>query len=240
MCELKELCDSCDPSATHKLLAFLHASGRIQGWFTQNIDGLEDRLGLDPGDVVKLHGSLRECKCSLFNHVVPWEEQHTDLFKEGFFPDCQLCIDTVRSRPMRSCIKSGQLLPNVLLYGDNHPESEQLKDQFQKCLNNEPDLLLVIGTSLSLQVLNEWIRATILAVNRNGGKSFYVNLTRPPKYPDFNLFCHISKKSDNVFLPILEELRSKELKDHLTPLLMKKPNRRNNQNGSIDRPIYMK
>lgn len=51
------------PNAGHRALVDLERSGRLRALLTQNIDGLHQRAGSDPGRVVELHGTLYGVQC---------------------------------------------------------------------------------------------------------------------------------------------------------------------------------
>src|SRR5205085_11061878 len=50
-----------EPNGGHRALAELEQAGWIRAIVTQNVDGLHGRAG--SGDVVEVHGSLREAEC---------------------------------------------------------------------------------------------------------------------------------------------------------------------------------
>ncbi|PVH72605.1 hypothetical protein DL98DRAFT_432871, partial [Cadophora sp. DSE1049] len=56
------------------------------------------------------------------------------------------------------------LRPNVLLYSEPHPNDTGILHTIQSCLETEPDLVLVVGTTLkvpgSLSIATDFCRAT--------------------------------------------------------------------------------
>ena len=51
------------PNAGHRALADLERAGRLHTLITQNIDGLHQRAGNAPGNVVEVHGTMHEYVC---------------------------------------------------------------------------------------------------------------------------------------------------------------------------------
>ena len=54
---------TAEPNPGHLALAELERQGRLLALLTQNIDGLHQRAGNDPANVVELHGTMREVMC---------------------------------------------------------------------------------------------------------------------------------------------------------------------------------
>ena len=54
---------TAEPNAGHLALVDLERQGRLHTLVTQNIDGLHQLAGNDPGLVVELHGTMREVMC---------------------------------------------------------------------------------------------------------------------------------------------------------------------------------
>lgn len=54
---------TAEPNPGHRALAALERQGRLQLLVTQNIDGLHQRAGNDPGRVVEIHGTIRDVVC---------------------------------------------------------------------------------------------------------------------------------------------------------------------------------
>jgi NAD-dependent deacetylase sirtuin 2 len=123
------------PTAVHRLIKRLDDSHALLRCYTQNIDTLERLAGVDPRRVVEAHGSFADASC------VTCRQKHTSEF--------------VRERVMRDEVPvcsvpecGGNVKPNITFFGEQLPKRfKQLsRVDFLKC-----DLLLVVGTSLSVQ-----------------------------------------------------------------------------------------
>lgn len=112
LAELKVAIDGATPTPTHHFISTLETKGRLLRSYTQNIDGLEERLGLLSTTTesiqaasnkkkkinlkevrnVQLHGDLNYVKCLACAAQFPFEESHLEEFREGFQPTCSNCV----------------------------------------------------------------------------------------------------------------------------------------------------
>ena len=149
MGELSVLCQKAQTTATHGFISFLHERGTLLRWYTQNIDGLEERVlvptvalkedeeaeytkGKNPTGkaskkfplVVQLHGNLQSVKCTLCPHQSPMEDTHVKTFREGKAPVCPACEDLsqIRAAQGKRALSRGTLRPDVVLYNEHHAE----------------------------------------------------------------------------------------------------------------------
>ena len=53
------------PTLAHEFMKWLNDEGKLLRIFTQNIDGLERRVGLPENKVIMLHGDLESTACSV-------------------------------------------------------------------------------------------------------------------------------------------------------------------------------
>lgn len=112
-----------EPNAAHRALAELESAHRVR-IITQNVDNLHERAG--SSDVLHLHGELMKARSSVDSGLV------YDL-GEG---DIEIG-DT--------CERGSQLRPHVVWFGEPVTEITRAAE-----ITSEADLLLVIGTSLSV------------------------------------------------------------------------------------------
>jgi NAD-dependent histone deacetylase SIR2 len=114
---LKRSIDAAKPSPTHHFIKILDAKKKLLRSYTQNIDGLEARVGLlgsscqeakssDRGktkvrakDVrnVQLHGDLHRVRCIACSAEYPCTENHLIVFGKGTAPDCPECLSRCTS-----------------------------------------------------------------------------------------------------------------------------------------------
>ncbi|WWD18963.1 hypothetical protein CI109_103420 [Kwoniella shandongensis] len=98
--------------------------------------------------VIPLHGLLADLHCPLCSTVAPLLDHLPLPPTQVPCPTCQLS-HTIRSALSERTRRTGYLRPSVVLYGEEHPQGEQIGSQVQKDLKSV-DMLLVAGTSLSI------------------------------------------------------------------------------------------
>ncbi|KAJ9099741.1 hypothetical protein QFC21_003739 [Naganishia friedmannii] len=213
---LSTLCAKAEPTQTHILLRALEArpklsprggkkgrgegKGRLLRVYTQNIDGLEDKVGLGNGItavvkksilgaaappsssttpplIVKLHGSLSDSRCSLCQTTIPTTPEFTALYTAGTSPSCPTCADRSAMRAARSArgIKIGGLRPALVLYDEPHPDAEkigniQVKD-VDPAKGREPEMVIVMGTSLKVHGVKNFLRSLIKTIRATHSSS---------------------------------------------------------------------
>lgn len=69
--------------------------------------------------------------------------------------------------------------PNVVLYGEENPASDLIGRIVSSDLTFNPDLLLIMGTSLKVHGLKILVKEFAKAVHSRKGKVIFVNLSRP-------------------------------------------------------------
>ena len=206
-------------TSTHRFIKTLRDTRRLVRCYTQNIDGLEAREGLNtdmaqgkgnrarftkksmegqrslartqPGadldggcEIVPLHGDLRVLRCTLCQQTCDWEDRHSTRLLAGKAPTCQLCAAANQDRQNRGKrgTKIGTLRPNVVLYGEEHPSADAVGEITASDLTMNPDVLLILGTSLHVHGLKTMVREFAKAVHAKAGgkgKVVFVNLTKP-------------------------------------------------------------
>lgn len=205
--ELKEACSAAVPTPAHQFLKKLADEGRLSRWYTQNIDCLEERIGLPcftaPAPqsttlkpvsqvksctVVSLHGTLSQVVCTQCRAVYPFSESHLDQFKRGDEPACPSCIAAGNAREAlgRRRLRKGFLRPDIVLYNEPHPHGDIITEFVQCDISRQPSLLLVMGTSLKIAGLKRMIKDMVKSMkSRVGGAEntlvIYVNKTPAPK-----------------------------------------------------------
>jgi NAD-dependent SIR2 family protein deacetylase len=118
-----------EPTACHRLLAAIEKAGRIEVLVTQNIDMLHRKAG--SRKVVECHGSYLSGRCQTCGKRYEFGDFEKSI-REGEIPRC-------------GC--GGVIKPDVVFFG------EQLPQEFLRLYFRPPDtdLLLVLGTSLTVQ-----------------------------------------------------------------------------------------
>jgi NAD-dependent deacetylase len=77
------------PNAGHRAIVALERGGRLDTLVTQNIDGLHQKAGSDPGLIVEIHGNSSEIVCLRCNHRQPAEPVHDRVRAGEEDPACE-------------------------------------------------------------------------------------------------------------------------------------------------------
>jgi NAD-dependent deacetylase len=121
------------PNVGHYTLVELERRGKLLALATQNVDGLHLDAGLDPANVIELHGNVREVKCMACNERAPMERALERVRAGEEDPPCRSCGGILKS----ATISFGE----NLVY-DDIVRSEQVA---MGC-----DLLLAVGSTLTV------------------------------------------------------------------------------------------
>lgn len=119
------------PTPTHSFIKLLSDKGLLGLCFTQNIDTLERRAGVPAGKIIEAHGSFATQRC--IECKQPFSDTEMKEFvEEERIPRCKTC--------------KGLVKPNIVFFGESLPPN------FFGSIGqlNEADLLIVIGTSLTV------------------------------------------------------------------------------------------
>ncbi|GHF84313.1 NAD-dependent deacetylase [Amycolatopsis bartoniae] len=122
-----------EPNTGHRALVDLEHDGRLMAILTQNIDGLHQKAGSDPANVVELHGTLAQSICLLCGDRRDMPETLERVRAGETDPSCLVCGGILKS----ATISFGQALDVAVL--------ERARLNALTC-----DLLLAVGTSLTV------------------------------------------------------------------------------------------
>lgn len=196
--ELRDLCAQGKPTATHHFLKELVGEQRLLRWYTQNIDGLERACGLrtstcvaephrvaasrspSTAPVVSLHGTLERLICTLCKSLCTFTSAHEQQFRQGESPECERCATFSKSRQAcgRRAVRCGVLRPDIVLYNEPHPQGEAIAELLSGDLHRQPNLLLVMGTSLKVVGLKKMVKDLARAVkSQPDGLVIFINRT---------------------------------------------------------------
>ncbi|KAK6454619.1 DHS-like NAD/FAD-binding domain-containing protein [Scheffersomyces xylosifermentans] len=130
-------------SMLHSFIKLLQDKDKLLRNYTQNIDNLEARAGIEPEKLIQCHGSFGSASCltcrnrfaghKIFDHI---RHQHV--------PRCSTCWKTVQE----AVITHGVIKPDITFFGEDLPKRFYglLEPDCKSC-----DLVLVIGTSLKVE-----------------------------------------------------------------------------------------
>ncbi|KAG0638557.1 DHS-like NAD/FAD-binding domain-containing protein [Tuber brumale] len=78
-------------SPTHAFIELLQRKNKLLTQYTQNIDNLEIKAGINPEKLIQCHGSFASASCVRCGHKVPGETIFPDMIK-GIVPKCEACL----------------------------------------------------------------------------------------------------------------------------------------------------
>jgi NAD-dependent histone deacetylase SIR2 len=170
------------------MLQDLNKKKTLLRWYSQNIDGLESKVGFEMDSnfsiskkCIPLHGSLHFMQCTACKSTHLFQNYHHDL-AAGHFPICHLCKEQEdkRSAAGHRYRMPGQLRPDIVLYGEQHRQGEGIANAYKKDLTL--DLLLVVGTSLKVPGTANLIKEFSKKIHSNHlPNSIYIDITTPSK-----------------------------------------------------------
>ncbi|WP_342030333.1 SIR2 family NAD-dependent protein deacylase [Pseudomonas sp. CFBP 13719] len=152
------------PSIGHFALKRLSEAANEYMEVTQNVDGLSLKTGIDPRNVIELHGSAQRYVCQKcgFHHQL-------GLTSDMIIPPrCYRCRD-----PENAFIR-----PDVVMFGENVDENDMNRaiDYAMKV-----DLVIVTGTTLAFLYLIAILAAAVEA----GAKVIYIDPEADREHPMF-------------------------------------------------------
>jgi NAD-dependent deacetylase len=125
---------TAEPNTGHRALVDLERTGRLLAILTQNIDGLHQRAGSDPGLVLELHGTISDTVCLSCGDRRPMRAALDRVAAGEPDPPCLVCGGILKS----ATISFGQALDAGMLAGARR-------------IAESCDLMLVAGSSLTVQ-----------------------------------------------------------------------------------------
>lgn len=135
-------------------------------------------------ECVFLHGSLQLLRCFLCGQVCSWDDDDREVETlSGMQPECPHCVGATEARQERGkrALGVGKLRPDIVLYGEEHPNAHLISPIVTHDLALYPDMLLILGTSLRVHGLKVLVREFAKTVHSKGGKVVFVNFTKPPE-----------------------------------------------------------
>eukprot|EP00434_Breviolum_minutum_P014043 symbB.v1.2.012385.t1/scaffold855.1/size157659/11 len=164
--------DEVNPTLTHEFLKVLQNKRMLQRLYTQNIDSLERKVGVDEADLIECHGTTLRAKCDECRKVSSREDpseksrRASETHVKDYFE--------WKGEGVPRCSCGGFTRPDIVLFGESLPPEfhQKSKTDFQ-----EADLLIIMGTSLQVQPfasLPKLVKpdCAILVINREMPRSF--------------------------------------------------------------------
>lgn len=177
------------PTEFHRLLRILDDCGLLKRLYSQNIDGLEAKVGFDTfatdntRKCVLLHGNLATLRCDRCTCLYMLEN-YLSFLECGESIHCPECIqrreqDNALGKRLRA---PGHLRPNILLYNSPCTEEEEIADLAMKDIRSlhESHVLLIGGTSLQIpgiKLIIQTFKDAMFKKNLLGCEIIYVDIT---------------------------------------------------------------
>ncbi|KAL7421818.1 NAD-dependent deacetylase hst3 [Cryptotrichosporon argae] len=231
--ELSLACQRAQPTRTHHFIARLESKGKLLRSYTQNVDGLERRLGLESGGRgkglkkngtrnVELHGDLGRVRCVLCFTDYEARQDWVEMFQEGDAPDCPACEERCSSRVSRSARATavGSLRPSIVLYDEPHPLGDDIGALQAYDMRRNPDILLIMGTSLKVHGLKRLVKDFARVVHERKGIVVFVNATPPGKEWEGVIDVHVQGQTDRWADKVEEEWKRVRPQDWQTQTLL--------------------
>lgn len=175
--------DEATPTKCHHFFKKLKDANLLQRLYTQNIDQLENAVGLSAGycakssNAVLLHGTMENVKCVLCKNISKFGKCIIEDFKKGNSVPCESCREksAVRVALGKRSLAIGYVRPDIVLYNEEHPQGEEISNILANDISKRPDALIVMGTSLKVCGIKKLVREVSKQVKLSGGPVIFIN-----------------------------------------------------------------
>ncbi|KAH9386061.1 NAD+-dependent protein deacetylase SIR2 [Nematocida major] len=200
--EMKKFLVEAVPTPSHKMLAHLQRAHKVS-IYTQNIDGLEGRAGLERG-VYYLHGSLDSLACTYCHHRTPYTLEHNKMLAQRI--PCESCAKrrAEREQQKKRMLPQGTMMPDIVLYGGPHDTTETARSVAKE---KDTALLIVMGTSLRVFGVKNLLKTISKTVKNNEGVRVYVGIEPPPKPMQVYFDYWIEGKCDDFSKTLMDTIQ---------------------------------
>ena len=166
--------DLTEPLAFHKVIDKFARTRPHFRHYTQNIDCVERLLPDLDAKTVRLHGRVDQARCEIYNWVCDYKPH---LFQGSDSLYCQRCLQRSQARILKGkrSLKISRLRPNVLLYGEPHPDNKEILETAKHDLRICPELVLIVGTKLGIPGARSIAADFCHAARSVGRASFWIS-----------------------------------------------------------------
>ncbi|KIX94369.1 uncharacterized protein Z520_09755 [Fonsecaea multimorphosa CBS 102226] len=179
-----DICASQVPkySLTHAFISLLQAKGKLLTNYTQNIDGLELAAGVSPSKLIQCHGTLATATCMSCGKRTT-ARKYMPVVRAGGVPYCKCTLVDGGPKPRtgskhrgrsgkkkrkrdefedtdsedsaaKTDFPKGLLKPDMTFFGEDIADSYAPRLKIDK---SKVDLLVIVGTSLKVEPVNEML-----------------------------------------------------------------------------------
>lgn len=165
---------------THAFIKLLDDRNQLLTNYTQNIDNIEGNVGISPSKLIQCHGSWATFTCRKCGHKAPGQ-QYYDFVKRHEIPRCAVCpahLNPLSRPPLKrkrsskanasrrsswdddddddeedNISEAGIMKPDITFFGEKLPDN--FFERFKKHDRDRVDLVIVIGTSMTVAPVSE-------------------------------------------------------------------------------------
>ncbi|KAG4303857.1 hypothetical protein PORY_002745 [Pneumocystis oryctolagi] len=151
-------------SPTHAFIKLLQDKGKLLTQYTQNVDNIEETVGIQSEKLVQCHGSFKNAICILCGYIVSCEIVFNAV-QLKVLPLCPKCLKKKKNKKIKIEQKFddyefgmdiGILKPNITFFGEKLSKlfDDKIKKDIYSC-----DLVICIGTSLKVAPVSKIINS---------------------------------------------------------------------------------
>ncbi|KAI8891683.1 DHS-like NAD/FAD-binding domain-containing protein [Globomyces pollinis-pini] len=217
--QIAEEARNAKPSKFHFFLKHFALHKQLIRHYTMNVDCLENQVKtrIDgkytslKNFTIRLHGEILHSVCFRCSKSYFVTDDILQSWKGKHLKDLYDCNSTECTNPLRK-LNSLRILhrlpakvkPNVVLYDEPLVEEaqERIRNALAEDIAKKPDLLLIVGTSLSTDVHGQFMIINEFKKCRSDIKIVFIN-PEPPKNPSFH---YVVGEADNVAWEILQRI----------------------------------
>ena len=129
---------TAQPNDGHRALVHMQRAGKLSAVITQNVDGLHQDSGIEPVNVVEVHGTIKFGRCWECKDRRPMKYFIERVIAGEEDPHCELCGGVVKSDAI---LFEQALVPEVI---------DRAFDEAGRC-----DVLLAVGSTLAVGPANQ-------------------------------------------------------------------------------------
>ena len=129
---------TAQPNDGHRALVHMQRAGKLSAVITQNVDGLHQDSGIEPVNVVEVHGTIKFGRCWECKDRRPMKYFIERVIAGEEDPHCELCGGVVKSDAI---LFEQALVPEVI---------DRAFDEAERC-----DVLLAVGSTLAVGPANQ-------------------------------------------------------------------------------------
>ncbi|XBW36371.1 hypothetical protein QEN19_001950 [Hanseniaspora menglaensis] len=191
----------------HTFIDNLAKKKNLKRCYTQNVDGFENHLDSlnikhplsekkqEWPNVIQLHGSINHLHCIKCRKIYDIEQKHflepeqseEEIQLSDLLPNCPECeeAENIRALIGKRSQGVGKLRSNIILYNEEHPESEGIGRVVESDILSSCDLLIVCGTTLKIPGVKRIVREFSRSIqskkeeNGNGGAIIWMGNELP-------------------------------------------------------------